>query len=902
MIPTNITKDHILMAIADIDTNGLKDASVDSKVHELIYNNKSYPPKYIVSIANKFANGRPLEHGELNTLMAQKYLTKLSPDFEIRSDKTGPVQQLVEDYKQYLVETALKEEIYNWELLAKYKGRPRLDTPDFGAEILAIDYGNLIFYSGIDVKNKLAKESPEEYAQAFRILFDESVDLETRIVAFQKAVDNIYRLAGGTLKHHHDERTIATFLTFYNPDIYSLYKDSFYSKYCKLLNEKPAQAGKKYPHYLKLVDDFIEKYVKTDDELLEMLRSLLPGTAYPDTNHKILAQDIFYRMLDKKEQSFSTVIEELKASMARDESILSKFTFGKKADRIKEKYTWIGDAEGIIGNFSAHFEVSTLTRDKKSNFYFVDIHFEGPDQQNYFSEFGKRFGDLPEKCEWIQWGKAKSIGYKEGIDPTDDDLIDKIKEALLYLEDNVGNQIRSIMQMKSGEAVSQPRSKHPLNQILFGPPGTGKTYSTIEKALRIIGEEAEQNLNWADRTAVQTQFQKRVSEERIIFTTFHQSMSYEDFIEGIKPATTDNNHVIYEIQNGIFKKLCLDAQKKEIKNSNFEAVYKQLLNEIDHADGNKLILETLVRAKEFTIYKNSNNNIKFHANTEKAYEGVIKKEVLEQYLKTGEASDWASYTKALGEYVKQKYKYNQAVESVDGNFVLIIDEINRGNMSQIFGELITLIEDNKRLGKEEQLYVTLPYSKDVFGVPSNLYIIGTMNTADRSVEALDAALRRRFVFHEIAPQGSLITKEGLLRDQRGILNGIELESLLNKINTRIEVLLNRDHLIGHSFFMQVNSIEKLTEAFQNKIIPLLQEYFYGDYGKIGLVLGEGFVRAKHTGGNTVFARFNNYDSSVLEGKIIYEIVDYTQPVNYTLEIDGQPVSMNFEKAIELLFK
>jgi len=177
-----------------------------------------------------------------------------------------------------------------------------------------------------------------------------------------------------------------------------------------------------------------------------------------------------------------------------------------------------------------------------------------------------------------------------------------------------------------------------------------------------------------------------------------------------------------------------------------------------------------------------------------------------------------------------------------------------------------------------------------------------MNTADRSVEALDAALRRRFVFHEIAPQGSLITKEGLLRDQKGILNGIELDSLLNKINTRIEVLLNRDHLIGHSFFMQVNSMEKLTEAFQNKIIPLLQEYFYGDYGKIGLVLGEGFVRAKYTDGNTVFARFNNYDSSVLDGKIIYEIVDYTQPVNYTLEIDGQPVSMNFEKAIELLFK
>lgn len=899
MIPENITKNHILSAIEDIDTNGLIDSSVASKVHELIYNGKAYPPKYIVSIANKFANGRRLKHHELNTRMAQHYLTRLSPDFKIRSGNIDPLQQLIEDYKQYLVDTGLKDEIYKWELLAKYKGRPRLDAPDFGAEIMAIDYRNLIYYNGIAVKNLLAKERPDEYREAFKILFDESLDLSKRIPSFQDAVSTIYRSLGKTNFHHHDERTIATLLTFYNPDRYNLYKDSFYGKYCRLTNEKLAQPGEKYLHYLKLTDVFIANYITADDELLEMIHSLFTPTAYADTDHKILAQDILYRMLDKKEQSFSAVVEELKASMAGDDSILSKFQFGKKSDRGKEKWVWVIDAEKVIGNLSAHFEVSIRSRNGENNFYFVDIHFEDIDKQRYFQNLS---GSLPEKCEWIQWGNAKSIGYKGGIDPSDYDLIDKLKEALLFLESNLGDKIRNIMRTRPENNANQSQNVHCLNQILFGPPGTGKTYSTINRALEIIGEEEEQKLKGADRAAIHGQFQKRLTEGRIIFTTFHQSMSYEDFIEGIKPATVENK-VIYETQDGIFKKICLEASKKEVKNNNFEDVYRQLLQEIDHAPENKLVLETPIRAKEFTIYKNSRSNIRFHANTEKAYEGVIRKDVLEHYLKTGEALDWQSYTKALGEYVRQKYKYTQATETQHKNFVLIIDEINRGNISQIFGELITLIEDNKRIGKEEELCVTLPYSKKLFGVPPNLYIIGTMNTADRSVEALDAALRRRFVFHEIGPEAVLIKQEGRLKEQGGQLNGIDLELLLNKINSRIEVLLNRDHLIGHSFFMQVDSMEKLKEAFQNKIIPLLQEYFYGDYGKIGLVLGEGFVKVKHTESiKSIFARFDTYDSSSLDDKVIYEIIDYTQPVDYKLETGDQSIAMDFEKALELLLK
>ena len=199
------------------------------------------------------------------------------------------------------------------------------------------------------------------------------------------------------------------------------------------------------------------------------------------------------------------------------------------------------------------------------------------------------------------------------------------------------------------------------------------------------------------------------------------------------------------------------------------------------------------------------------------------------------------------------------------NYVLIIDEINRGNVSQIFGELITLIEEDKRLGKDEALTVILPYSKEKFGVPSNVYIIGTMNTADRSVEALDTALRRRFSFVEMPPQYNVIkTNEEIEFD---------LSKILRTINDRIEVLLNKDNLIGHSYFMSVETLEDLKSVFQNKIMPLLQEYFFGDYGKIGLVLGSGFVQ-KEVSKDNIFSDFA-YDggNDDFSSKLIYRLID-----------------------------
>ncbi|MDH0675771.1 AAA family ATPase, partial [Empedobacter sp. GD03861] len=207
---------------------------------------------------------------------------------------------------------------------------------------------------------------------------------------------------------------------------------------------------------------------------------------------------------------------------------------------------------------------------------------------------------------------------------------------------------------------------------------------------------------------------------------------------------------------------------------------------------------------------------------------------------------------------------DRAKRDPDNDYALFIDEINRGNVSQIFGELITLIEEDKRLGNDEAIEVTLPYSKEKFGVPSNLYIIGTMNTADRSVEALDTALRRRFVFEEMPPEYNL---NGLQEN----LFSFSAAEILKTINKRIEKLLDRDHQIGHAYFINKNEAT-IIDSFYKNIIPLLQEYFFGDYGKIGLVLGTGFIRKMEQ--DSVFANFEHLDYSQFEEKESYEIINY----------------------------
>jgi len=197
------------------------------------------------------------------------------------------------------------------------------------------------------------------------------------------------------------------------------------------------------------------------------------------------------------------------------------------------------------------------------------------------------------------------------------------------------------------------------------------------------------------------------------------------------------------------------------------------------------------------------------------------------------ASGALEYAVVPGVFVELcRRAWEAAQQSADGAappFLLIIDEINRGNIARIFGELITLIEPSKRAGMDEALQACLPYSREAFSVPANLHIVGTMNTADRSLAAMDVALRRRFEFVEMPPRPELLDRQ---------VAGIHLGTVLATINARIEVLLGRDHLIGHAYLISVHDLAGLADAFANRIIPLLQEYFFEDWQRIAWVLND----------------------------------------------------------------
>lgn len=424
---------------------------------------------------------------------------------------------------------------------------------------------------------------------------------------------------------------------------------------------------------------------------------------------------------------------------------------------------------------------------------------------------------------------------------------------------------------ESNEMTAQNIHKVPLNQILFGPPGTGKTYSTIIKSLSIIEQMPETLIQEENFKELKSRFDECVKKGQIVFTTFHQSMTYEDFIEGIKPQV-DGSKVTYDVIDGLFKKMCIQAARKEI--NDFDKSYDKFIKDFFESGEQYLKLNTKTK-KSFWVSVNSNGNLGLYTTDSKNHQGSLTKEKLKLHSTDDTTfKGWEGYANAIIDELKNKYGLtNKKIDQSKKNFILIIDEINRGNVSAVFGELITLIEESKRQGNDEALKVTLPYSKDSFSVPKNLHIIGTMNTADRSVEALDSALRRRFSFTEMPPTPELIETAGnKIRYIESHGEEIDLIDLLNVINDRLEVLLDKDHLIGHSYFMKVTDLESLQDAFYNEIIPLLQEYFFGDYGKITMVLGEGFCGVKEDKNKIEFANVPDaYDKPDYDDKLIFEI-------------------------------
>ena len=332
---------------------------------------------------------------------------------------------------------------------------------------------------------------------------------------------------------------------------------------------------------------------------------------------------------------------------------------------------------------------------------------------------------------------------------------------------------------RGGEGVIVPDNRHimELNTILYGPPGTGKTFATTALALSLIepadeaaakyaqvllgaaSDEEAPKIDKSDWQAWIGSFDDLRAKGRIEFTTFHQNYAYEDFIEGIRPDVNELGQVHYHVAPGVLKRIA------------YRALYAWITGEAAPVD---------------------------EAGKKKVEERV---------------SNWL---------LSEKTDRAEAVKSDKDapRYLLIIDEINRGSVSRILGEMITLIEDSKRarrnpLPGQQPLQVTLPYSKEPFILPPNLYLLGTMNTADRSLVGLDLALRRRFSFEALEPKPELLGKCG----------DVDLNTFLTTLNKRIEEHLDRDHRIGHAFLMGPTDMGGLERAMRKKVIPQLMEYF-----------------------------------------------------------------------------
>jgi Cdc6-like AAA superfamily ATPase len=574
------------------------------------------------------------------------------------------------------------------------------------------------------------------------------------------------------------------------------------------------------------------------------------------SNSKLL--DKYLMESNERYSKFQQIIADFKNYIKSEDSKLNEFEIQK----IHKNYVWISDGEKIIGKSDfCHYEL--ISRTKYPEKIWIELHFD----KRLKKEMRKNLSYLLDQdFFWnTEHGEELSLALKENVDFNDAHLFDKLEGGILKIEEKFGEIVRNFYSKENKRDANNQKTKMqnlPLNQILYGPPGTGKTYHTITKSIQIINPDFDLTQN---RDVIKKEFNRLVGNGQVQFVTFHQSTNYEDFIEGIKPnihaSNEGNKKVIYEIQDGIFKLICKEAQRKK-SSFNFDEVYEVFLEDISSKEG--FTFQTPVHKKNFNFRISSNKSFIVIPQTEKATQMSITKDMIKDYIVNGIVGDWKPYVIGISDYLKSNY--NISIEDIDNTqkkHVLIIDEINRGNVSQIFGELITLIEEDKRIGKSEELYVTLPYSKEKFGVPSNLYIIGTMNTADRSVEAIDTALRRRFSFEEMPPRYDL---EGLQYN----IHGIPAGEILKTINARIESLIDRDHAIGHAYFLNKNQ-DTIMDSFYRNIIPLLQEYFFGDYGKIGLVLGKGFVRVKDE--TVKFADFN-YDGFDFDPKETYEIIDY----------------------------